>query len=691
MDYIKRAPGRISHALSTDITISRTIRYGEKAVRAAPSVAAQYLVERVPVVHWLPRYNPRWLLNDTLAGITVGVLLIPQSLAYAKIATIPGEFGLMSSWLPNFLVFIMGTSKDLSTGPTSLMGLLTAEIVADVVKEGYTAQAIASAVAMSVGIYALAIGLLKLGFLLEFISVPVLSGFISAAAIVIMLGQIPSLFGITVGSGTANIIHDIFAKIPQWDGATCGIGLGGILILVLMQKMGQRWGKKSKAVWLLALGRSAVVLILFTGISYGINKDRDDPVWALSKVKSDGISTPRMPDGELIKKVFPRSIAPFIAAALEHLAIAKAFGRKNNYVTDAAQELVYLGTTNFFNSFFSSMAVGGAMSRTAVNSDSGVKSPAYGVIAGGVVMLSIFKLSPALYWIPKATLAAIIVTAVWHIVIPPSVFYSYWRTSLVDFTASMLAFWLTLFVSSEVGIGTAVGFSIAYHLLFAAFHRVHRITLLPATSSYQTPSSTPTPIPLDTQAFSIHQPLLFYNAYHIKRQLLDALTTHSSGALRPDGHTERSWSVAGESRAARLRAKADVVDEPVRLRVVVVDLGGVHNVDTTGLTALRDLKHDVERFAGRGVRLRLVGLNGRLRLRFARFGWALVDAAEVGKGGERMGKGEEVKTGSRVTVVFGSVREALAWRGGADEDPDVDGDGIEPLEVRVVSGEKDVV
>lgn len=565
------------------------------------------------------------------------------------------------------------------------MGLLTAEIVADVVKEGYTAQAIASAVAMSVGIYALAIGLLKLGFLLEFISVPVLSGFISAAAIVIMLGQIPSLFGITVGTGTANIIHDIFAKIPQWDGATCGIGLGGILILVLMQKMGQRWGKKSKAVWLLALGRSAVVLILFTGISYGINKDRDDPVWALSKVKSDGISTPRMPDGELIKKVFPRSIAPFIAAALEHLAIAKAFGRKNSYVTDAAQELVYLGTTNFFNSFFSSMAVGGAMSRTAVNSDSGVKSPAYGVIAGGVVILSIFKLSPALYWIPKATLAAIIVTAVWHIVIPPSVFYGYWRTSLVDFTASQLAFWLTLFVSSEVGIGTAVGFSIAYHLLFAAFHRVHRITLLPGTPTpYPSPSSSPTPIPMDTQAFSIHQPLLFYNAYHIKRQLLDALTTHSSGALRPDAHAERSWSVAGESRAARLRAKAEVVDEPVRLRLVVVDLGGVHNIDTTGLTALRDLKHDVERFAGRGVRLRLVGLNGRVRLRFARFGWGLMDAAEVGKGSDG------VKSG-RVTLVFGSVRDALAWRGGADEDQDVDGDGIEPVEVRVVGGEKDVV
>lgn len=555
------------------------------------------------------------------------------------------------------------------------MGLLTAEIVADVVHEGYTAQAIASAVAMSVGIYALVIGLLKLGFLLEFISVPVLSGFISAAAIVIMLGQIPSLFGITVRSGTANIIHDIFAQIPQWDGATTGIGLGGILILVLMQKMGQRWGKKSKAVWLLALGRSAVVLILFTGISYGLNKNRDDdPIWALSKVKSKGIETPKMPDSTLIGKVFARSIAPFIAAALEHLAIAKAFGRKNGYVTDAAQELVYLGTTNFFNSFFSSMSVGGAMSRTAVNSDSGVKSPAYGVIAGGVVILSIFKLSPALYWIPKATLAAIIVTAVWHIVIPPKVFYGYWKTSLVDFIASMLAFWLTLFVSSEVGIGTAVGFSIAYHLLFQAFHHVTRITTVDAMQAI--PNSTL--VPLDTQVFQVKQSMLFYNAYNIKNQCLDAIQTHNSGqVVTVEAQKERTWSVAGDKRAARLRTKAEIVDEPVQIRIVVLDLSGMHNIDTTGLTALKDLKTDLEKFGGKNTQLRLVGLNERVMLRFARFGWAVADVAEIEKSNEER---------KRVTAVYGSVSQALSQRGRTFSEDD-----IQPVEVHIMGGDKEKV
>jgi sodium-independent sulfate anion transporter 11 len=562
-------------------------------------------------------------------------------------------------------------TPDMSTGPTSLMGLLTAEIIRDVQKEGYTPQAIASAVALSVGIYALVIGALKLGFLLEFISIPVLSGFISAAAIVIMLGQIPSLFGVSVGTGTATIIRDLFRQIPDFDGPTTGIGLGGIVILVLMQKMGQRWGKKNKAIWLLALGRSAVVLILFTGISYSVNKHRvKNPIWALSKVQSNGILPPTMPSTPLISKVFPRSIAPFIAAAIEHLAIAKAFGRKNNYVIDPAQELVYLGITNFFNSFFSSMAVGGAMSRTAVNSDSGVKSPTYGLVAGGVVILSIYKLSPALYWIPKATLAAIIVTAVWHILVPLKVFYSYWKTSLVDFIAAMLAFWLTLFVSSEVGIGAAVGWGIAYHLVFAAFHRVRRVTSLASTSSR---SNGPQLVPLDTQIFAIEQSMLFYNAYHIKNQCLDSIQTHNSGdpVTLEAARIERTWSVAGDRRASHLRTKAEIIDEPVQIRLVVLDLAKMHNVDTTGLTALADLKVDIEKFGGKETRVRFVGVNERVQERFGRFGWKLVDGGDRQKG---------------ATSVYESVDDAVLIRG---RNTSVDEDGIEPVEIMVVGGDKE--
>lgn len=340
-------------------------------------------------------------------------------------------------------------------------------------------------------------------------------------------------------------------------------------------------------------------------------------------------------------------------------------------VTDPAQELVYLGFANFFNSFFSSMAVGGAMSRTAVNSESGVKSPAYGLVAGCVVILSIFKLSPALFWIPKATLAAIIVTAVWHIVVPPKVFYGYWRTSLIDFITAMLAFWGTLFASSEVGIGSAVGFNIVYHLAFAAFHRVRRITSLDIASPSR--PAGPHPIPLDTQVFAIHQPLLFYNAYRIKNQCLDAIQTYNSGDVQTleAAHANRNWSVAGTTRALRLRTKADILDEPVQIRIVVLDLSRVHNIDTTGLTALRDLQIDIGKFGGKGTQFRLVGLNERVRERFARFRWVLCDA-DVG--------------GGKGTRVYARVEEAVFRRGRTASSEE-----IEPVEVRVVGGDKEKV
>jgi sodium-independent sulfate anion transporter 11 len=182
------------------------------------------------------------------------------------------------------------SDADMSSGPTSLMGLLTAEIIREVGTEGeFSAQAIASAVAMSMGIYCLVVGVFKLGFLLEFVSIPVLHGFISAAGIVIMLGQIPSLFGVKVGTGTAKIIHDIFAQIPDFKGPTVGVGLGGIVMLVALEKIAAKWGPKYKVVWMIGLARSAIVLVLFTGISYGVNKNidlkNDDPVWELSKVK----------------------------------------------------------------------------------------------------------------------------------------------------------------------------------------------------------------------------------------------------------------------------------------------------------------------------------------------------------------------------------------------------------------------
>lgn len=372
-----------------------------------------------------------------------------------------------------------------------------------------------------------------------------------------------------------------------------------------------------------------------------------------------------MPPSALFSKVFPRAVAPFIAGVIEHLAIAKAFARKNGYIIDPAQELVYLGVTNFFNSFFSSMAVGGAMSRTAVNSSTGVRSPAYAIVAGGVVVLSIFELSPALFWIPKATLAAIVVTAVWSILSPPKIFWRFWKTSFVDFVAAMLAFWLTLFQSSEIGIGTAVGFQLVYHILFTTFSRVRRVTSL----ANREPAVEFGDIPSGVQVFKPNQSMIFFNAFSMTNQCFDSIQTYSSGAnvsfevLR----AERNWSTAGERRAKALRRRAGIATEPSPIRVVVMDMSMVVTIDTTGLTALQDLQNDLQRYAGKSATLRFANLHDSVRGRFARFGWELYDS-------------EESRQTNDGSAVFKSVIEAIKHKHvGTDEDPD---------EVLIVGDEK---
>jgi sodium-independent sulfate anion transporter 11 len=266
-----------------------------------------------------------------------------------------------------------------------------------------------------VGIYSLVVGLFELGFLLSYVSLPVLSGFISATALIIGFGQVGSLVGLSnVPTGVFNVIGYVIPRIPQWDGPTCGMGFGTIALLVALEQVGKRWGKRHFSIKLLANSRAVIVLVVFTIVSYFVNKDRKKLVFKVSQVSTHGIIPPKIPASDLVQKIATRALAPLVACTLEHLAVGQAFGRRNGYSIEESQEFIYLGATNIVNSFFLAMPVGGAMSRTAVNSDCNVKSPLSGVVTAGFILLTLYVLSPALYWLPMPTLAAIVVSFVLH-------------------------------------------------------------------------------------------------------------------------------------------------------------------------------------------------------------------------------------------------------------------------------------
>lgn len=374
---------------------------------------------------------------------------------------------------------------------------------------------------------------------------------------------------------------------------------------------------------------------MFTGISYGVNKGLKTTIFAISKTTSYGIKAPAVPNLGLIQKIAGRSITVFIAAALEHLAIGKSFGRRHNYVIDESQELFYIGFTNLFGSFFQAMPITGGFSRTAVNSESGVKSPLSGLITSACVLVSIYKLSDAFYWIPKATLSAIIVTAVWQIILPAKVFWKYWQTSFADFIASMISFWVTLFVSVEVGIAAAVAYSLVYMLLRIAFVRVTHVTSSNLKSMYpQSIVDNPNSVPEDTQIFKLHESLLFPNAQRVKNKIFDIVRTYNSGIqAEPQLEKDRLWNTTGEKHVKALRAKAGISHDPPLLRVVIVDFGNVERVDTTGIQTIVDLKTDLRYYAGPDIEVRLLAMNEMVRKSFERVTWQLQDGG-VRDGGD---------------------------------------------------------
>jgi solute carrier family 26 (sodium-independent sulfate anion transporter), member 11 len=514
------------------------------------------------------------------------------------------------------------------------------------------------------GVYGMILGFFKLGFLLEFISEPVLTGFISAAAIIIGSGQVKNLLGQkNIGDGFANIVHDTFQQLPNADGYTSAIGVCGILILCLMQHIGTRWGKKYKAAWLISILRAFTVLVLFTGISYGVNKgrDSDDFTWAVTKMTQRGIIPPKVPDGELINKSATHAIAAFIAAAVEHVAIARAFGARGNYLTDPSQELCYLGVTNFVNSFFNAMGVGGAMSRTAVNAQCNVRSPLSGFVTTAAVLICLYELTDALYWIPKATLAAIVITAIWPLIGSWRTYYHFWRTSLADFIAAMLAFWLTLFVNSETGIGAGVGWSVVYYLLRLAWQRTQSVgsnSRSEIVRSIDAARGMPSHIPDDVRIFKFNENVFFPNATRVKNQLIEGVKTHHAPAYSSSNGAEadRIWSVVGDQRVSKLRKRAGITDPSTLppIRLVIMDFSKVTHTDATAMHVMKEVFAEIAKYGGKEVEIRFAACQENVKFRFERAGWDLLDADAS--------TASDSQAGPKTVKVYRSVADAMSGR-----------------------------
>ncbi|PMD47655.1 hypothetical protein L207DRAFT_628266 [Hyaloscypha variabilis F] len=621
-------------ALKQDANFSRVGRGVVLGARGLRAGTGRYFSNKVPIVQWVTGYVPKWFIGDAIAGSSVGMLLFPQAVMYSTLAGVPVQQALLASWLPGVIYTIMGTTKDLSTGPTSTTALLTGQIVLSLVPFKVPPPLVAVVVSFCIGIWSLILGAFNFGFIFDLLSLPMVLGLLVAIGNVVIVSQLPTILGLTgISPVFIEMMPQIINKIGQSKPTSIGLAAASIVLLAFLQFVGKKWGHKNEIVRIITLQRSLLVISIFTLVSFFLNKDLEQPLWQVVGPITTELPTPQIPVMALVQRLFVPTLALAITIMLEHVAFAKAFGRKNGYSVNASQEMFYLGVVNVVNSFFGGMPVGGGdLPRAAVNSASGVRSPLGGIFTSVTVLGGMYAGSGFLQYIPMPTIAGVILVATIDQMPPMAYMWQFWRISFTDFGAFLMTFNVSMVVSNTIGIGLGLGIMIFYTIFRLMFSRPSTILSIDLENVYS--SITPPwwvkddRIPPGTQVIKLETDVIFVNAERIKRHIVNTAFTYQFGIpITQSQNLERAWNYRRDKHVERLRRLAGVSNTDTfipRLRVLVLDLSATSFIDASGMQTFEDIKNELRSYGGPRVEMRFVGLNKEVQHRFKRAGWKLV-------------------------------------------------------------------
>ncbi|HIO91945.1 MAG TPA: SulP family inorganic anion transporter [Leucothrix mucor] len=401
-----------------------------------------------PYTEWVGDLkNPAVLKADLMAGLTVALVLIPQSMAYAQLAGLPAYVGLYASFLPAIIAAIFGSSRQLATGPVAVVSLMTAaalEPLAASNPEGFLVYA--AVLALMVGVFQLSLGLLRLGILVDFLSHPVVVGFTNAAAIIIATSQISKLFGVDSRKGEHHYetMWNLIQDIPQTHMATLAMGILALFLLIYMKKVAPK------------LPNVLITVLITMLIAWGL--DYESLGGAVVGVVPSGLPAFSVPNFSFAdaKELIVAAMIIALLGFVEAISVAKAIASETRQRLSANQELVGQGLGNIASGLFGGYPVSGSFSRSAVNFAANARTGFSSIVTGILVAVTLLFLTPYLYHLPQATLAAVIVMAVVNLVKIKPIIHA-WKVHRHDGVVAVIVFIVTLIFAPHLEMGIMIG------------------------------------------------------------------------------------------------------------------------------------------------------------------------------------------------------------------------------------------
>lgn len=444
----------------------------------------------LPILDWSRQYDWQTFSNDLIAAVIVTIMLIPQSLAYALLAGLPPEAGIYASIAPIILYSIFGTSRALAVGPVAVVSLLTASAVGQVAEQGTAGYAFAAlSLAFLSGVFLVLLGVFRLGFLANFLSHPVIAGFITASGILIATSQLKHILGVAAdGHSLPEMLDSLFGHLDQVNWITLVIGVAATVFLFWVRKglkpLLRRVGMPAfPADMLTKAGPVAAVVVTTLA------------VWALGLAERGVAIVGEVPQGlppftmpsfapDLLGALLVPAILISIIGFVESISVAQMLAARKRQRVHPDQELIGLGAANVGAAFTGGYPVTGGFARSVVNFDAGAETPAAGAFTAlGLLFASVF-LTPFVHFLPKATLAATIIVAVLSLV-DLSILKKTWGYSKADFAAVATTIVLTLLVGVEVGVASGVAISVLLHLYKTSRPHVAEVGLVPGTHHFR--------------------------------------------------------------------------------------------------------------------------------------------------------------------------------------------------------------